>query len=86
MAKWYLEHGLKITRVYEFIQFHPQPCFKELVLKIADARRIGDRDKFKEVLALTQKLIGNSLYSATLLNKDKHRNLTYHDDNNVTKL
>ena len=29
------------------------------------------------MIALTNKLTGNSLYSASLLNKEKHRNITY---------
>ena len=27
MGKFYFEKGLKITRIYEFIEFHPQKCF-----------------------------------------------------------
>jgi len=32
---------------------------------------------------MTSKLTGNSLYSASLLNKHSHRNITYHDDSSV---
>ena len=27
MAKFYLEMGLKITKIYEFVEFFPQKCF-----------------------------------------------------------
>ena len=66
------------------IQFHPEKCFASLANKIAEARREGDRDPNKQVIAMTQKLTGNSLYSATLLCKEKHRNVTYHTDEEVT--
>ena len=44
-----------------------------------------DLDKSKTVVALINKLIGNSLYSASLLNKDKHRNITYHSKDTINK-
>ena len=72
MAEFYLNLGLKITRIYEFIQFHPQKCFETLANEIVNSRREADLDKSKTFIALTNKLTGNSLYSASLLNKEKH--------------
>ena len=72
MAKCYLEKGLKITRIYEFIQFYPEKCFEKLANEISDNRRAVDIDTSKNILGMISKLIGNSLYSATLLNKEKH--------------
>ena len=69
MGKFYLEKVLKITRIYEFIEFHPQICFKNLANRICDARRQRDLNRDSQVAALTAKLTGNSLYSATLINK-----------------
>ena len=68
MAKFYLESGLKITRIQEFIQFFPMKCFDELSHEIVQNRRLGDIDLDKKVLAMTSKLCGNSLCSATPLN------------------
>ena len=34
---------------------------------------------------MTSKLCGNSLYSATLLNRSKHRAVTYHTDSNINE-
>ena len=76
MAEFYLNLGLKITRIYEFIEFHSQKCFKTLANEIVNSRREADLDKSKTVIALTNKLTGNSLYSASILNKEKHRNIT----------
>ena len=70
MAKFYLEMGLKITKIYEFIEFFPQKCFAPLAQEIVNFRRLADTNKSKAVIALTNKLTGNSLYSASLLNKE----------------
>ena len=39
MAEFYFNLGLKITRIYEFIQFHPQKCFEMLANEIVNSRR-----------------------------------------------
>ena len=85
MAEFDLNLGLKITRIYEFIQFHSQKCFETLANKIVNSRREADLDKSKTVITLTNKLTGNSLYSASLLNKEKHRNITYHSKDTINK-
>ena len=85
MAKFYLEMDLKITKIYEFVEFFPQKCFAPLAQEIVNSRRLADTNKSKTVIALTNKLTGNSLYSASLLNKEKHRNITYHSGNTVNK-
>ena len=85
MAKFYLELGLKITRIQELIQFFSSKCFDELSQEIVRNRRLGDIDPDKKVLAVTSKLCGNSLYSATLLNRSKHRAVTYHTDSNINE-
>ena len=49
MAKFYLDLGLKITRIYEFVQFYPSKCFESLALQIAEDRRNGDRDPDQQI-------------------------------------
>ena len=44
MVKFYLEKGLKITRIYELIEFYPKKCFENLGNRICDARRQRDCD------------------------------------------
>ena len=85
LLKWYLEHGLIITKFYEAIEYNKNVCFKELGESIADARRAGDADKSMEIIAETMKLIGNSLYGRCVMNKEKHVSMNYADDNNITK-
>ena len=86
MAEFYLNLGLKITRIYEFIQFYSKKCFETLANEIVNSRREADLDKSKTVIALTNKLTGNFLYSASLLNKEKHRNITYHSKDTINKI
>ena len=83
MAKFYLEMGLEITKIKEFIEFYPQKCFAKLADESVNSRRAADTDPSKAVIALTNKLTGNSLYSASLLNKANHRNITYHSEKTV---
>jgi type III secretion system FlhB-like substrate exporter len=77
LLKWYLEHGLIITKFYDAISYDSCVCFKELGETIADARRAGDVDKSMEIIAETMKLIGNSLYGRCVMNKEKHISMTY---------
>jgi hypothetical protein len=85
LLKWYLEHGLIVTKFYEAIEYNKNVCFKELGETIADARRAGDADKSMEIIAETMKLIGNSLYGRCVMNKEKHVGMTYANENNITK-
>ena len=85
LLKWYLEHGLIVTKFYEAIEYNKNVCFKELGEDISDARRAGDVDKSMEIIAETMKLIGNSLYGRCVMNKEKHISMTYANKENITK-
>ena len=58
LLKWYLEHGLIVTKVYQVIEFEPRQCFGEFVTNISDDRRAGDRDPDLKPRAETSKTIG----------------------------
>ena len=85
MEKFYLELGIKITRIQEFIQFFHMKYFDGLFQEILQNRCLGDIDPDKTVLAMTSKLCDNSLYFATFLNQSKHRAVTYHTDFNINE-
>ena len=85
LVKWYLDHGLEITKIYEFIKYTPEKTFEKFGLDVSKVRRIGDLDNSKTILANTWKLIGNSGYSASLLRKDKFHKISYHDQSTVDK-
>ena len=55
---WYMEHGVKVDKVYQLIQFLPKKCFEKFASKISDDRRLGDRHPDFRVIADTSKLIG----------------------------
>ena len=57
LLKWYLEHGLEVTKVHQVIEFTPEPCFKSFGDAVSDARRAGDADPNKAIIADTMKLV-----------------------------
>jgi len=85
LVKRYLDHGLKVTKVYEFVEYHPSKCFEQFGLKVSEARRAGDSNPSKAVLAESQKLHGNSSYGKCMTNKEKHREVHYCNRSGVTK-
>ena len=57
LLKWYLEHGLKVTKVHHVIKFTPEPCFTPFRDAVADARRAGDADPSKAIIADTMEFV-----------------------------
>ena len=72
LLKWYLNHGLVITQIYNVIEFIPDAAFNSFMTQVAQARLDGDGDKDKALIAETMKLIGNSSYGKHITNKEKH--------------
>ena len=77
LLKWYLEHSLEVTRVYQVLEYTPNPCFKPFGDAVSDARRAGDVDPSKVIIADTSKLTGNSGYGKTITNKERHRQVKH---------
>ena len=77
LLKWYLEHGLTVSRVYQIAQFESIAPFKDFGESVCNARREGDSNPNKAVIADTAKLIGNSLYGKTITNKERHTSIHY---------
>ena len=77
LAKWYLNHGLIITKIYQVIEYTPRRVFQSFGESVSNARRAGDKDPDQELIATTNKLIGNSSYGKTITEKLKHRNVKY---------
>ena len=57
LLKWYLEHGLVVTRIYQVVEYTPKACFKPFGEAVSDARRAGDVDPSKAIIADTMKLV-----------------------------
>ena len=80
LLKWYLNHGMKVTRIYQTVEYtNPFPCFSSFVKTVSESRRKGDQDKSKSSFAETMKLIGNSAFGSMIMNKTKHKKIYYVD-------
>ena len=77
LLRWYLAHGLVVDRVYQIVEYSPKPCFQNFGDSVSAARRAGDADPDKSIIADTMKLLGNSAYGKTVTNVDRHRKVTY---------
>ena len=80
LVVWYLEHGLVVSRVCQVIEYDPQPCFRFFGEAVSAARRDGNADPNKAIIADTMKLLGNSAYGKTVTNKDMQRDMKYCTD------
>ena len=77
LLRWYLAHGLVVGRVYQIIECEPNPCFRRFGESVSTARRVGDEEPDKAIIADTMKLLGNSGYGKTVTNVDRHRDVKY---------
>jgi len=77
LLKTYLDLGLVVTKVYQVAEFARMRCFKNFVSEVTNARRAGDADKNLSIIADLNKLIGNSAYGSTIMNKLKHSKVKY---------
>ena len=77
LLRWYLVHGLIVDHVYQIIEYEPKPCFRHFGESVSTARRNGDSDPEKAIIADTMKLLGNSAYGKTVTNVGRHRNVKY---------
>ena len=75
LLKWNLTHGLEVTKIYQVIEYTPKACFKDFGDAVSNARRTGDTDPSKAIIADTMKLIGNSSYGKIITNKDRHQSV-----------
>ena len=77
LLRWYMDHGLEVTHVYQVIEYDPIPCFRRFGDAVSTARREGDVHSHKAIIADTMKLLGNSGYGKTITNVDRHRYVNY---------
>ena len=73
LLKWYLDHGLNVTKIYQVIEFKPHQFVKD----VSDARRQGDADPSKAILADTRKLEGNAAFGSTIMSQEKFKTIKY---------
>jgi len=80
LLKWYIEHALVITAVYRSINYRPQTIFGWFVDEVTAARRMGDEDKEKAILAEVFKLLGNSSYGKFIEVVERQTQISYTKD------
>ena len=80
LLKWYLEHGLIVSTIYQVVQFHGYNCFNSFAESVCDTRRQADCDDSKKIIAETAKLCGNVIYGATITDKERFTNVKYVTD------
>ena len=77
LLRWYIDHGLEVTHMYQVIEYDHVACFRRLSDAVSTARREGDVYSHKAIIADTMKLLGNSGYGNTITNVDRHRDVNY---------
>ena len=77
LLKWYLEHGMVVTKIYQVVEFTPHRCFRNFVKEVSDGRRLGDVHPDKAIIADTKKVEGNNAYGGTIMDQEKFQSVTY---------
>ena len=77
LLKWYLNHGLQVTKIHRYISYTSGRPFKWFPEEVSSARRAADQDKNKKQLGDTAKLKGNSFYGKMIENLEKHMNTKF---------
>ena len=80
LLKWYLNHGLQVTKIHKYISYTSGRPFKWFPEEVSGARRAADQDKNKKQLGDTAKLKGNSFYGKMIGNLEKHMNTKFTTD------
>ena len=80
---WYIDHGAVIKRVYRTIDHTPAKIFPWFVEQVTEARRTGDVEKSKALLAEVFKLLGNSGYGKLIEALERQTNVIYTKDEKV---
>jgi hypothetical protein len=62
----------------------PEKRFQQFADEVSDARRAGDIDTSKELIAETMKLFGSRAYGKTFTNKEKFVSTSYGNEDNIS--
>ena len=76
---------MKVTKIHQVVKYTPATCFKKFGDNISDTRRAGDIDPSKKIVAETKKLEGNSSYGRTVTNKERHTDVLYCLEHQVSR-
>ena len=80
---WYVNHGAVITKVHRTIEYQPAKIFTWFVEKVREARRTGDVDKSRALLAEVFKLLKNSAFGKLIEALERQTNVIYTKDEKI---
>ena len=80
LLKWYIEHGLIVDNISQIVEYTPKRCFHAFGEKVTEARREGDKDANKAILAETMKLVRNASYGKCGSRVDRYKHVAYVDN------
>ena len=84
--KWLVSKGLIITKIYGFIKTKKGKIFEGFVKKVSDERRKGDVDTDYAIIAEMWKLIGNSAFGRSGMNKNRFTKTQFVNQDKFDKL
>ncbi|KAG3161597.1 hypothetical protein PC128_g20755 [Phytophthora cactorum] len=85
VLKWYLSHGMEITKTYCFIKASSRKAFAPFMEAVSYARREGDVDKSKAMIAEMMKLVGNSAFGRSDMDMSKHKEVKHESNDKDIK-
>ena len=75
--KWLIEKGVQVTNLYGVIPAQRSRPFKDFVSWVSDERRKGDIDITYAIIGEAAKLVGNSAYGRTGMNKNNFQKVRF---------
>ena len=85
LLNFYLSLGLKCTKIYCFVQYTPKKCFNNFVQSVIDTRRAGNEIPESSVVAETMILLGNSSFRYQIMDRGRHTETKYLNDEKTHK-
>jgi len=78
--KWLIEKGAVVTKLYGVIPAKKGKPFKQFAGWVSEERRKGDKDTRYTIIAEAAKIVGNSAYGRTGMNKNKFTHVRFCDE------
>ena len=83
--RFMISKGMVVTKIHGFIKAEKGKIFEKFAQKVSDERRKGDIDPNHAIIAEMWKLIGNSAFGRTGMDKSKFRKTEYCDESKFYK-
>ena len=77
LIEWYLQHGFRLTTIYQLIEYETGMPFSWFPKKVTNARREVDKDPLKKQLGNVTKLKGNSFYGKMMEDLERQKSTKF---------